>query len=101
MKLTADWDLRSLLATGGSLNYGGWSNETTNSLLASFASATDRVAAMEALCTHLQQQQVPFIPICFKSTSVLIQSGVVEGLTPTMADPFYNLPSCTIHLRES
>lgn len=100
VKLTADWDLRSLLATGGSLNYGGWSNETTNSLLASFASATDRVAAMEALCTHLQQQ-VPFIPICFKSTSVLIQSGVVEGLTPTMADPFYNLPSCTIHLRES
>ena len=88
------------MATGGSLNYGGWSNETTNSLLAAFASATDRAAAMEALCTHLQQQ-VPLIPVCFKSTSVLVQTGVVEGLTPTMADPFYDLASCTIHLRES
>lgn len=100
VKLTADWDLRPLLATGGSLNYGGWSNEATNSLLAAFASAVDRAAAMEALCTHLQQQ-VPLIPVCFKSTSVLVQTGVVEGLTPTMADPFYDLASCTIHLRES
>ena len=100
VKLTADWDLRPLLATGGALNYGGWSNETTNSLLAAYASTTDRIAAMETLCKHLQQQ-APLIPVCFKSTSVLIQTGVVEGLTPTMADPFYNFSDCTIHLRES
>lgn len=100
VKLTADWDLRSLLATGGSLNYGGWSNATTDSLLAAYASASDRTAAMEALCLHLQQQ-APLIPLCFKSTSVLVQTGVTEGLTPTMTDPFYNLTSCIIHLREA
>ena len=99
VKLTADWDLRPLLATGGSLNYGGWANETTNSLLAAYVSASDREAAMEALCTHLQQQ-VPLIPLCFKSTSVLMQAGVVEGLRPTMTNPFYDLSSCVIHLRE-
>ncbi len=99
VKLTADWDLRPLLAAGGSLNYGGWASETTNSLLAAYASAADRTAAMEALCRHLQQQS-PLIPVCFKSTSVLVQAGVVEGLTPTMTDPFYDLPSCVIHLRE-
>lgn len=99
VKLTADWDLRPLLAIGASLNYGGWASETTNSLLASYASATDREAAMRNLCTHLQQQ-VPLIPLCFKSTSVLVQTGVAEGLTPTMTDPFYDLSSCVIHLRE-
>ena len=100
VKLTADWDLRPLLAIGASLNYGGWANETTNSLLAAYASASDRTAAMQNLCAHLQQQ-VPLIPLCFKSTSVLIQTDVVEGLTPTMTNPFYNLSSCVIHLRES
>lgn len=100
VKLTADWDLRSLLATGGSLNYGGWSNATTDSLLAAYASATDQESAMKNLCSHLQQQ-APLIPVCFKSTSVLTQSGVVEGLTPTMTNPFYNLTSCVIHLRET
>lgn len=100
VKLTADWDLRPLLATGGSLNYGGWANATTDSLLAAYASASDRTAAMNALCVHLQQQ-VPLIPVCFKSTSVLLQRGVVEGLTPTMANPFYDLASCVIHLREA
>lgn len=99
VKLTADWDLRPLLAIGGSLNYGGWASETTNSLLAAYASATDRSTAMEALCRHLQQQ-APLIPVCFKSTSVLVQAGVVEGLTPTMTNPFYELSSCVIHLRE-
>ena len=54
---------------------------------------------MEALCRHLQQQ-APLIPVCFKSTSVLVQAGVVEGLTPTMTNPFYELSSCVIHLRE-
>ena len=29
-----------------------------------------------------------------------MQNNVLEGLTPTMAEPFYNLFSCTIHLRE-
>ncbi len=99
VKLTADWDLRPLLAIGGSLNYGGWANETTNSLLAAYASATDRTAAMRALCAHLQQQ-APLIPVCFKSTSVLVQTGVVDGLNPTMTNPFYDLSSCVIHLRE-
>ena len=34
VKLTADWDLRSLLATGGALNYGGYSDAALDSLLA-------------------------------------------------------------------
>lgn len=99
VKLTADWDLTALLGTGGSLNYGGWANAQTDQLLTSCAAASGRRAALENLCVHLRQQS-PILPVCFKSTSVLVQAGVVEGLSPTMANPFYDLTACTIHLRE-
>lgn len=99
VRLSADWDLSALLSTGGALNYGGWSNETTDRLLAAYASASDRAAAMKNLCRHLQEQ-APIIPVCFKSTSVLTQSGVLENLTSTAAEPFYGLTDCTVHLRE-
>lgn len=100
VKLTADWDLRSLLSAGGALNIGGWSDPHTDQLLDAFSSATDRPAAMKRLCTRLREQ-APILPICFKSTSVLMQTDVLAGLTPTMAEPFYNLSDCTIQLRES
>lgn len=99
VRLGADWDLTSLLATNGSLNAGGWGDESCDLLLRSFASATDRAAAMESLCRRLQAQ-MPVIPVCFKSTSVLTQSGVLEGLTSTAAEPFYGLTDCTVHLKK-
>lgn len=97
IKLTADWNLSSLLGTGAPLNYGGWSDPQFDQLLSNYASAADRAAAMERLCSYLQNQ-APLLPICFKSTSVLLQTGVLENLTPTMNEPFYDLTSCTIHL---
>ncbi|MDD3347422.1 ABC transporter substrate-binding protein [Oscillibacter sp.] len=98
VKLTADWNLAGLLSTGGALNYGRWSNPQTDQLLLALSAATDRAAAMEALCTHLRAQS-PILPVCFKSASVLMQTDVLDGLTPTMAEPFYNLSECVIHLQ--
>lgn len=100
VKLTADWDLSALLGTNGALNYGGWSNSQTDQLLADYAAAEDHTAAMERLCAHIQRQ-APILPVCFKSTSVLIQSNVLEGLIPTSTEPFYNLTDCVIHLRDA
>ena len=100
VRLTADWDLSSLLSTGGALNYGGWTDAETDGLLAAYGAAENRPAAMEALCARLQQQ-APILPVCFKSTSVLTQAGVLEELTPTVAEPLYNLTGCTFRLRES
>lgn len=100
VKLSADWDLSALLGTGGTLNYGRWADPATDQLLASYAAAEDRAAAIKRLCTHLQNQ-APILPICFKSTSVLMQSNVFEGLTSTMTEPFYNLTECIIHLKPS
>ena len=100
VKLTADWDLSALLKTEGALNYGGWADPQTDQLLASYAAAMDRGAAMEALCARIQSQ-APILPVCFKSISVLMQANVLDGLSPTAAEPFYDLASCAIHLRES
>ena len=96
-RLTADWNLGSLLEPAGTLNYGRWSNPDTSRLLAEFAGAEDRAAAMRSLCAHLRDQ-APILPVCFKSTSVLTQAEVVEGLAPTAAEPFYALSQCLIHL---
>ena len=100
VRLSADWDLSALLGTGGSLNYGGWADPQTDQLLAAFSAATDRTAAMEDLCAYLRQQ-ASILPICFKSTSVLVQADVVEGLEPTAAEPLYNFPACTVRLRDA
>ena len=96
VRLTADWNIAPLVQTGGSLNFGGFSDSTLDLLLSEYAAASDRTAAMEALCRGLQMQ-APILPVCFKSTSVLSQKGVTEGLTPTAANPFYGL-NFKIHL---
>lgn len=98
VKLTADWDLAPLLSTGGSLNFGGWSDPLTDQLIANFRSAADRPTAMKRLCDRFLAQ-APILPVCFKSSSVLMQSDVLAGLTPTTTEPFYNLTDCTIRLR--
>lgn len=100
VKLTADWDLAALVGTGGALNYSGWADPQTDQLLAAYAAATDRSAAMEALCARLAEQ-APIIPLCFGASSVLYQTGVISGLSPTAAEPFYDLASCSIHLQGS
>ena len=99
VRLPANWDLSALVGTGGSLNYGGWADPQTEQLLAACAAAEDRAAALSDLCAYLQQQ-APILPLCFKSSSVLYQTGAVSGLTPTAAEPFYDLPSCQIHQRQ-
>ena len=95
--MTADWDMTPLLYTGGSLNYGGWSDPLTDSLLETCCRADDssRAAALEAVCRRLQSQ-TPIIPICFKRTSVLLPYGAVDTITPTAADPFYKLENWAV-----
>ena len=98
-KLTADWDVTPLLGTGGSLNYGGWSDAVMDTQLAACLTAENeerRSVTLEALCRRLQSQ-TPFIPICFKRTSVLLPYDTVDVITPTAADPFYRLENWTVH----
>ena len=100
IKLTADWNLSQLLGAEAPLNYGGWTGTLFDQYLSNYLASTDRSVALERLCSYLQTQ-APILPICFKSTSVLLQTGVLEGLEPTMNEPFYNLTSCKINLAEN
>mgnify|MGYP002553593741 FL=1 len=97
VRLLADWDVSSLLATSGSLNYGGWSDAQCNQLLEACRSSAGRETALNALYRYLREQ-TPILPVCFKTVSALYESDVLEGLTPTAAEPFYDLNSCVIHL---
>lgn len=100
VKLTADWNLSPLLGTDAALNYGAWTDPLFDQYLSNSLSAVDRPAALERLCSYLRNQ-APILPICFKSTSVLLQTDVLEGLEPTMNEPFYNLTECIVHLAEN
>ena len=99
VKLTADWDLHALLSTGGALNYGGYSDPALDGLLTACRTSGDRSSSLLAVCRRLQAQ-APILPVCFKTVSVLVQRGTVEGLTPTAANPFYKLAECTVHLQD-
>jgi len=98
-KLTADWDLRSLLSTGGSLNYGGYSDGQMDALISAYLSAEDdaRQGAALELYTYFAQQ-CPILPVCFKDTSLLLPADTVEAAVPTAANPFYNLPDWQVNI---
>lgn len=98
VRLTADWDLRQLLGTDGTLNYGGISDARLNTLLSQFLNAEDRPAAAISLCSHLQNT-APIAPICFRSNVVLTHPGVVEHLSTTPGSVFSQLSNWSIHLQ--
>ena len=68
-----------------------------NQLLEACRSSAGRETALNALYRYLREQ-TPILPVCFKTVSALYESDVLEGLTPTAAEPFYDLNSCVIHL---
>ena len=99
VKLSADWDITSLVTPGGALNYGGFNNAAVTDRLTTLSGKNDTASAMAAFCRQLRQQ-APFLPLCFESRSVLTQQGVFEGLTPTAADPFYGIGDWQLHLAD-
>ena len=66
-------------------------------LAAALSNTTQRSEALTALWRDLLDN-APFLPVCFKATSVLATEGVVEGLAPTETDVFRHLDAWRIHL---
>ena len=97
VKLSANWNLTPLLASRGALNYGRYSDVTLDLLLQEYGAASNETSAMHSICSYLKKQ-APILPVCFKRVSVLTQSGVIDNLTPTAVNPFYDIGGCNIHL---
>ena len=97
VRMTGDWDPTPLLATGGSLNYGGFSDVATDSLMQTMASAPTRDNVARLLCSGLLQT-APIAPICFRSSVILTHPGVVENITTTPGSLFGSFSDWIIHL---
>ena len=97
VRLTADWDLTDLTGSEGLLNYGGYSSDVTDQLLALFAAAEDRSLPAQRLMANLQAN-APIAPVCFKNYAVLTHPDVVEGISPAPSRTFRNMEKWTIHL---
>ena len=77
VKLSADWNLAPLLATGGALNYGRYSDATLDLLLQEYAAASDRTSAMKFL--RLRPASEFFVALVRNGLAdLLLLSGVVE-----------------------
>lgn len=95
VRMTADFDPRPLLASGASLNYGGYANAELDALMLDYLAAPEKNAA--AFCEKFAEE-IPILPLFFSSRSVLTQKQVLQTLTPTATDPFYGMENWHIQL---
>ena len=91
VRLSTDFDLTSLLCSGGSLYMGGCS-EALQQAARDYKSAEpeDREAYAKALCSQLAQEGT-ILPLCFSRSVLVMGRGVARGLEPTWTNP-YRLP---------
>lgn len=83
--LSADFDVTSLIAPGGALNYGRFSSGYLSPALYSARAGGD-------LAPFLRQfaDEIPFAPILFKRDTLLVQKNFFADLTPAVHSPFYH-----------
>lgn len=79
IRMTPDFDLRSLIMTGGALNYGRYSNAQTDQLVID-ARADD--ANKTQLYTHFLAE-MPIIPVAFAKDQVVVRSNLIKGFSPS------------------
>ena len=94
VRLTGDFDPSPLLT--GPLNYGAAENWELAQALETWKGARGeaRAQAAKALWARFAQD-APIAPVCFKRGSLLVRWGMVSGLQPTRANPFYRMEEWT------
>ena len=99
VRMTPDFDCTALVGTGGSLNYGGFSDPALDAqITTAFTTVSAPSSANETMLSTLQRA-APIAVICFKSQSVVVQGGAVDETTPTCFNPFYQLSNWEIHIK--
>ncbi|MBR5381104.1 MAG: hypothetical protein IK136_00625 [Oscillospiraceae bacterium] len=89
-RLTPDLDLTPVLGTDGALNYGFFSDERSDSLLADYRNAADegsRARAAGLLCRFVSAN-APIVPVLYRDWYVHTQRGAVTGLSPSVSGVF-------------
>lgn len=89
-RLTPDFDLRPLLLSDGSLNFGKYNNPEMESALASARKSGDRSALYK-----LFAEEMPFIPIAFEREQVVIRKNLIGGFAPAPYNVFFGQQNWT------
>lgn len=99
VKLTADFDLSSLLCDDGSLNYGNVSDPTYEAYINNYLTSTDdnRQMSFDLMCDYIART-APIIPILFETEQIITHRDVISGITATPYNIFHNLSSWTINI---
>ena len=89
-QLTADFDLRPLLSSGGSLNYGGYSGESMASAIAAMRSGDNVVGFYQTFL-----EEMPIVPISFECDQIIIRKGLIDNYQPAPYNAFAGLETWT------
>ena len=96
-RLMPDFDLRPLLMTGGSLNFGGYSSPDMESTLLAARKSGDMSAFYKQFA-----EEMPFIPIAFERNQVVIRKNLVGGFAPAPYNVFLGQQNWTrVYVSES
>lgn len=91
-RLLNDFSLKNLVFTGGSLNYGKFTDSALEQYVTDFmaSEAEGRQRAADLMFKHFTDSS-PFVPICFERQQVITHRGVISGLRPTRDNIFFDL----------
>ncbi len=90
VRMSPDFDLRALLMTGGSLNYGRVADPTLDSRIMSVRTASaEALPQAEAAFQEYFLAQMPILPLAFERDQVIVRSGLLANFKPRPDNMFW------------
>ena len=99
VKICNDWDISSLVAPGGRLNFGGIADPNLTGYLQAFlGSNSETLAANTELLYQYIAQTAPLTTVCFEKTQVLYHRGVLSTISPSQDNYFVDIRNWKVNL---
>ena len=88
--MTPDFDLRALLMSGGSLNFGRLTDVTLDNHIMSVRTASEETLPQaEAAFQEYFLAKMPILPLAFERDQVIVRSGLLANFTPRPRNMFW------------
>ncbi|MBS5151267.1 MAG: ABC transporter substrate-binding protein [Butyricicoccus pullicaecorum] len=88
--MTPDFDLRALLMTGGSLNFGRFSDITLDQHIMTVRTASaETLPQAEAAFEEYFLAKMPILPLAFERDQVIVRSGLLANFNPRPYNMFW------------
>ena len=90
--MTADFSLRGLLFSNGSLNYGKFSDSTLEQYISDYlvSPTDDHQKAADFMFKYITDN-APIVTVCFEKQQVITHRGAVSGMEPTKYNIFHGI----------